>query len=87
MAAAVPQGKPGKLGLLRDEASCQSFLVDSGSVYSILPHSSSEEVSGPALMMANRTPLRSWGWRQRTIVAQGRQFNWKFLQADVGFLL
>jgi len=85
VAATVTEGQPGRLGLLTDENTKELFLVDTGSVYSIIPHSSNKPTCGPAIMAADKTPIQCWGWQQRVIRAGGQNFLWTFLLADVGF--
>ena len=85
-AAAAPiNGKPGRLLLLVDEATSEWFLVDTGSAFSLIPHQSTERANGPAIMAADRTPIKCWGSRSRTIVAAGNYFCWNFLLAAVAF--
>ena len=85
MAAASPSGKPGRLLLLVDEATKEKFLVDTGSAFSILPYNSTEVATGPAIVAADRTPIKCWGRRTRTLVAAGYHFCWEFLLARVAF--
>ena len=68
-----------------DEATKELFLVDTGSSFSILPHQSSEPASGPAISTADRTPIKCWGSRQRTLFSANHRFSWKFLLAAVAF--
>ena len=83
--ATVSVGQPGRLVLLVDEASKQSFLVDTGSVYSIVPFRSKQKPTGPAIMAADRTPIKCWGRQDRTLRTDGHHFKWSFLRADVAF--
>ena len=83
--AAVTKGQHGRLGMLLDEAKQQLFLIDTGSVYSILPHTSSEKPDNTSLIAADRSPIRCWGRRSRTLRAGGRVFKWTFILADVAF--
>jgi len=85
VATATSAGTPGRLGLLVDEATKQCFLVDCGSVFSILPFSSSSAPSGPKLMAADRTPIACWDWRISQLHVQGHRFSWRFLLAKVAF--
>ena len=84
-AAPAEPGLPGRLGLLVDEATTDQFLVDTGAVYSVIPHSSSEQQSGPRITTANGKPIPCWGWTERAIKAGGRVFRWHFLKAAVSF--
>jgi len=78
-------GEPGTLGLLTDTAAGIQYLVDTGSVYSIIPHSSPEVPRGPAIMGADRNAIKCWGTRTTVINAGGQCFEWVFLLADVMF--
>ena len=84
-AAATADGIPGRLALLRDSGEGRSYLVDTGSAYSILPFSSTAPTTGPALTAASGASIRAWGRRHVQITAGGRRFSWKFLQAEVAF--
>ena len=68
-----------------DVANSKQYLVDSGSAFSILPHKSSAEPTGPRLMTADGKPLHCWGSRTRTVRTRTRQFSWTFLLAPVAF--
>jgi len=59
--------------------------VDCGSVYSILPQSSSDPPSGPALVTANKRQVTCWGKRTCRLQFGGRTFKWSFLLAKVSF--
>jgi hypothetical protein len=85
--ATVSSGLPGRLGLLSDELTAVLYLVDTGSVYSILPHSSPLPPSGPKIMAADKTPISCWGWRRIKLKSCGRVFEWNFLLAAVAFPL
>jgi len=87
VAAAAPVGQPGRLALLVDEATKKRFLVDCGSVYSILPFTSSQRPFGPKVVSADKSPIACWGWRESVVHVQGRSFKWKFLLASVAFPL
>ena len=71
MAAAPIDGKPGRLLLLVDEATQEWFLIDTGSAFSIIPYSSNQQAVGPAIMAADRTPIKCWGSRVRVLKAAG----------------
>ena len=83
--AADPSSRPGHLSMFTDSTSNQQFLVDTGSAYSIVPHSSSEPASRPAIMAADRTPILWWGSHVQTITAGRHTFKWTFLRAAVAF--
>ena len=85
VAAAAPSGHQGWLALLEDQTSAYKFLVDTGSVYSILPHSSSETPTGPRIMTADKTAIKCWGYRSHVVRAGGQNFTWTFLLAAVAF--
>ena len=78
-------GKPSCLLYLVDVASSKRYLVDSGSAYSILPHQSSAEPTGPRLMTADGKPLHCWGRRTCSFRTHTREFSWSFLLAPVAF--
>ena len=84
-AAATTDGIPGRLALLRDSGEGRSYLVDTGSAYSILPFSSTAPTTGPALTAASGASIKAWGRRHVQISAGGRHFSWRFLQAEVAF--
>jgi len=85
VAAATPDGVPGRLGLLVDEDTKQRFLVDCGSVFSILPFSSKDLPAGPRIVAADKSPIACWGWCSRTLHVRGKAFTWRFLKAAVAF--
>jgi hypothetical protein len=87
VASTTSTGQPGELGMLVDHVSGRKFLVDTGSVYSILPHQSTEPAMGPAIMTADRTPISCWGQQEMTIVTAGHSFKFVFLLADVAFAI
>jgi hypothetical protein len=87
IAAAAQPGKPGRLGVLTDSISKVIYLIDTGAVYSVIPHKSSEPASGPAITAADGTAIPCWGWRTVTITAAGKTFTWRFLLAAVAFAL
>jgi len=59
--------------------------VDTGSVYSIIPHSLPEPPSGPAIMTADRTTIPCWGHSETVVSSGSRSFRWNFLLAGVAF--
>ena len=75
----------GSLLYLVDVTSSKRYLVDSRSAFSILPHKSSAEPTGPRLMTADGKPLHCWGCRTCTVRTRTRQFFWTFLLAPVAF--
>jgi hypothetical protein len=56
-------------------------------VYSVLPYTSSEQPSDPAISAADGTAIPCWGWRTVTVTASGRTFCWQFLLAGGVFAL
>jgi len=85
IAAATVPGQPGRLGLLIDDSSKTPFLIDTGSVYSIVPYNSSTTPTGPSITSANGKPIACWGTVQRTIRVGKTTFTWTFLQAAISF--
>jgi len=85
--AAVPatKGQPGNLLCFVDEPTGQSFLVDTGSAYSILPFTSQLPAKGPSICSASKEKIKCWGRTTRTIKCSGHSFTWTFLKAEVGF--
>ena len=86
-AGAVPAqpGRPGRLGLLVDEATGDSFLVDTGAVYSVLPFTSSEPPFGPEISSASGTAIPCWGRVEWAIQTGSNTYVWNFLRAAVSF--
>ena len=85
VAATASPGLPGRLGILVDEGSDLSFLVDSGAVYSVLPHHSTEPANGPAITNANGSPIPCWGVHEHVLKVAGKAYKWNFLLAAVAF--
>ena len=75
------------MGLLKDDLSGAAYLVDLGTVYSILPHSSDDPPSGPHIAVADGSPIPCWGWADMQISRGGKCFSWQFLKAAVAFPL
>ena len=78
-------GNPSCLLYLVDVASSKRYLVDFGSAFSILPHKSTAEPTGPRLMTVDGKPLHCWGHRTCTVHTRTRQFSWSFLLAPEAF--
>ena len=76
---------PGNLVHVKDDISGASFLVDTGSSFSILPFTSSLPPSGPLLKSAGGQRIPCWGRRRLTISLNGRWYTWSFLLAAVDF--
>ena len=75
---------PGKKLHVTDNNSGAS-LVDTGSSYSIIPHSSHLPPTGPLLKSANGQNISCWGEQRRTVEFGGHRYTWVFLLADVQF--
>ena len=76
---------PNSLVKAVDTISGASFLIDTGSTYSIIPHSSSSLATGPLLKSANGHKILCWGRRRLTVQFNGRRYTWWFLLAAVDF--
>jgi len=76
---------PGGLVQVVDNNSGASFLVDTGSTFSIMPFSSNSPPTGPLLRSANGHKILCWGKRRLTICFGGRRYSWTFLLAAVDF--
>ena len=81
----VANGIPGHLELLKDKSEGRSYLVDTGSAYSILPFSSTVQQTRQALTTSSGASIKAWGPRCVQLSASSWLFSWKFLQADVAF--
>ena len=84
-AAATTDGIPDRLALLRDNGEGCSYLVDTGSAYSILPFTSSAQPTGPALTATSGASIKAWGRCRMQISTGSRHFISRFLQAEVAF--
>ena len=65
---------PGQLVYVTDQLSKRRFLVDTGAAFSILPHRSSTQPSGPALIGPNGLPIACWGDKPVQLVLDGCRF-------------
>ena len=74
---------PGQLVYITDQLSHRRFLVDTGAAYSILPHQSSGQPTGPPLAGPDGHPLACWGDKPVQLVLDGRHFQWTFLLTAV----
>ena len=74
---------PGQLVYITDQLSQRRFLVDTGAAYSILPHHSSGQPTGPLLAGPDGHPLACWGDKPVQLVLDGCHFQWTFLLAAV----
>jgi len=57
--------------------------VDTGASYSIYPHSSAAEPTGPPLRSPGGQAIPCWGEKQLEICFAGQKFVWTFLLAKV----
>jgi hypothetical protein len=83
----VTPGSPGRLGALSCHITGKLFLVDTGSVYSVIPYSSCEPATGPAITSVAGKPIPCWGWRTMAVKFGATVYRWKFLLAAVAFPL
>ena len=74
-----------QLVYVTDQLSKRCFLVDTGAAFSILPHRSSTQPSGPALIGPNGHPIACWGDKPVQLVLDGCSFQWTFLLPAVQF--
>jgi hypothetical protein len=77
--------RPGRLFLVMDSSSNRRYLVDTGSVFSIMPWWSSSPPSGPGLSGADGRRIPCWGERPFTVTIGGLPRQWTFLLAAVSF--
>jgi Reverse transcriptase (RNA-dependent DNA polymerase) len=87
IAANMQPSWPGRLAVLTGTVSKVVYLVDTGAVHSVIPHTSSAAPSGPAITAADGTAILCWGWKDITVTAGGRVFRWRFLLAAVAFAM
>ena len=73
----------GPLIYLRDKQSGKLFLVDTGAEYSLIPHWSQSPPSGPPLEGAAGRHIPSWGFKEQTVIFNGKSFKFNFLLAGV----
>jgi hypothetical protein len=59
------------------------YLVDTGAALSLLPLRSSQPSSGPKLRNANRKPISSWKFNEKTLQFGKHTFKHLFIRADV----
>ena len=84
-AAATDNGKPGHLALLVLKSEGRSYLVDTGSAYSILPFTSTAQPTGPALTATSGASIRPWGHSRVQLSTGSWVFSWKFVPDDLVF--
>ncbi len=61
--------------------------MDTGASYSIFPHSSAAEPTGPPLRSPGGQAIPCWGEKQLEISFAGQKFVWTFLLAKVDFAI
>lgn len=84
VAAGHQQNNP--LLFVPDRHSGRRFLVDTGAQISVIPASIADKNSGrsgPSLMAANGTPIRTYGTRSIPLTFNAHFFEWNFTVADV----
>ena len=86
MCAKVSYGQPGTLGYVLNTSTRDSFLVDTGSVFSVIPHTSTEPASGPKIVAADRTPITSWGMASVDTAAAGPYLHLVLPAGSGGYL-
>jgi hypothetical protein len=87
IAATAQAGRPGRLGVLVDKVKNVVYLIDTGAVYLVVPYTSDQPATGPAITAADGTAIPCWGWHDVTVTGGGRVFCWRFLLAAVAFAL
>ena len=73
----------GQLAYITDQLSQRRFLVDTSAAYSILPHHSSGQPTGPLLAGPDGDPLACCRDKPVQLVRDGCHFQWTFLHAAV----
>jgi hypothetical protein len=68
-----------------DQNTNRHFLVDTGALYSILPHQFSLPATGPMLFGPANQPIPCWGERLVQLRFQDQTFSWKIFLANVAF--
>ena len=86
MCANISYGQPGTLGYVLDISTRDSFLVETGSVFSVIPHTSTEPASGPKIVAADRTPITSWGMASVDTAAAGPYLHLVLPAGSGGYL-
>ena len=62
------------------------FLVDTGTTFSLIPHSSTlPPARQPRLIGPSSKLIRCWGEERLQLRIGGRLFAWTFLKAEVNF--
>jgi predicted aspartyl protease len=84
IAASTADGH-GTLFFTTDAVSGRRFLVDTGSSYSFIPHSSPLPPHGSTLRAADHRRIKCWGFIKAQIKIGGRSFTWRLLRAQVKF--
>ena len=76
---------PGQLVYITDQLSNRHFQVDTGAAFSILPHNSITQPSGPPLSGPDGRPLACWGNKPVQLVLDGCHFQLNFLLVAVQY--
>ena len=63
---------------LEDKSTGMQFLVDTGTALSLLPHKSTMPCSGPCLVGANGSNIKTQGFQNRTVTFSRNSFTFKF---------
>ena len=74
------------LFFLYDRISKRRFLVDTGAEVSVIPASgldTSTRHSGPLLLAANGSSIRTYGMRTLSLRFESNTYRWNFVIADV----
>jgi hypothetical protein len=78
---------PGATKRSRPRRATSSHLGDTGALFSIFPHCSSDPGSGPALRSPSGEAIPCWGEKELSVEFSGRRFEWTFLLAKVNFAI
>ena len=79
-------GPSNRLLYVSDKYSGRRFLIDTGAEVSVLPATPADcrtNQSGPALVAANGSSIRTFGQRTISFTLVSRRFKWAFIIADV----
>ncbi len=78
---------PGVLLHVQDSVSGVYFLIDTGAAFSVLPFTSADPPTGPALRGPNGVDIPCWGEAKMALNLDNRRFVWTFLKAAVDFAI
>ena len=79
-------GHSTRLLYVSDKRTGQRFLIDTGAEVSVLPATPAQRRSnytGPVLVAANGSSIRTFGKRSISLTFNARCFQWAFVVADV----